>query len=142
MNEIYKEVKLEKLPQIAKEIIDQYNNERIFAFFGEMGAGKTTLIKEICSYLKVQDIVCSPTFAIINEYHTLDDENVFHFDFYRLKTEKEAFDIGYEDYFYSGNYCFIEWPEKITELLPHNYVKVQINENENHESRVIICEKK
>ncbi len=140
MNHTFQQITQDKLPQIAKEIIDLYKDERIFAFFGKMGVGKTTLIKEICNYLKVEDIVCSPTFAIVNEYHTIDDESIFHFDFYRLKTIKEAFDIGYEDYFFSGNYCFIEWSEKITELLPQNFVKVQIDENESDGSRTVICE--
>ncbi len=141
MNLTFQDTTREKLPQIAKKIIDNYKDERIFAFFGEMGAGKTTLIKELCNYLNVEDIVCSPTFAIVNEYHTIEDESIFHFDFYRLKTVKEAFDIGYEDYFFSGNYCFIEWSEKITELLPENFVRVQIDKYESNENRIIICEK-
>jgi tRNA threonylcarbamoyladenosine biosynthesis protein TsaE len=142
MNHRSHHITLDKLPEIAKEIIDLYKDERIFAFFGNMGAGKTTFIKAICNYLQVEDIVCSPTFAIVNEYHTNKNESIFHFDFYRLKTIKEAFDIGYEDYFYSGNYCFIEWSEKIAELLPQNFVKIQIEENESDGSRSIICEKK
>lgn len=140
MNQVFKEVTSKDLPQTAKQIIDFYKNERIFAFFGKMGAGKTTLIKEICNYLKVEDIVCSPTFAIINEYHTIENESIYHFDFYRIKSEKEAYDIGYEDYFYSGNYCFIEWSEKITELLPEKYVKIQIDANDDSEERIIFCE--
>jgi len=140
MNLTFQNITQEKLPQIAKEIIVSFKDERIFAFFGKMGAGKTTLIKEICSFLNVEDIVCSPTFSIVNEYHTFEDESIFHFDFYRLKTVKEAFDIGYEDYFFSKNYCLIEWSEKIIELLPQNFVKIQINENESDGSRTIICE--
>ena len=140
MNHTFQQITLEKLPQIAKEIIESFKDERIFAFFGSMGAGKTTLIKEICSYLNIEDIVCSPTFSIVNEYHNLKDESIFHFDFYRLKNIKEAYDIGYEDYFYSGYYCLIEWSEKIIELLPQNFVKIQINENESDGSRTIICE--
>jgi len=138
----FEQITENKLSQIAKEIINFYTEERIFAFFGKMGAGKTTLIKEICSYLKVEDIVCSPTFSIVNEYYTTENESIFHFDFYRIKTIQEAFDIGYEDYFYSGNYCFIEWSEKIEELLPQNFVKIQIDENESNGNRIIICEKK
>jgi tRNA threonylcarbamoyladenosine biosynthesis protein TsaE len=141
MNLSFKKITQNQLSQIAKEIVDFYIEERIFAFFGKMGVGKTTLIKEICNYLQVDDIVCSPTFAIINEYHTTENNSVFHFDFYRIKNSKEAFDIGYEDYFFSGNYCFIEWPEKITELLPQNFVKITMEENETDESRIIICEK-
>ena len=105
-----------------------------------MGAGKTSLIKELCNYMNVEDIVCSPTFAIVNEYKTNEGESIFHFDFYRIKSEKEAYDIGYEDYFYSGNYCFIEWSEKITELLPEKYVKIQIDVNDISDERNIVCE--
>ncbi len=137
----YNDVKPENLKNIAREIIESNKEDRIFAFYGKMGVGKTTLIKEICNYLNVKDVVCSPTFAIINEYHMHSKGSVFHFDFYRIKNDKEAFDIGYEDYFYSGNYCFVEWPEKIIELLPENYVKVQIDENEKSGNRIIICEK-
>ena len=92
-----------------------------------MGAGKTTFIKAICHYLGAVDIVQSPSFAIINEYRTKQGESVFHFDFYRIRKIEEAFDIGYEDYFYSGSYCFIEWPELIEELLPEETVKVYIS---------------
>ncbi|MCX6230206.1 MAG: tRNA (adenosine(37)-N6)-threonylcarbamoyltransferase complex ATPase subunit type 1 TsaE [Bacteroidetes bacterium] len=106
----FQKITQNQLAQLAEEIICFYKEERIFAFFGNMGVGKTTLIKEICHYLNVDDIVCSPTFAIVNEYHTAEDESVFHFDFYRIKNTKEAYDIGYEDYFFSGNYCFIELP--------------------------------
>lgn len=93
-----------------------------------MGVGKTTLIKELCAVLGVEDNVCSPTFAIVNEYCARNGEPVYHFDFYRLKTLAEAYDIGYEEYFYSGCYCFTEWTEKIEELLPDRYVRVEIEE--------------
>lgn len=136
----FKEVTSKDLPLIAKQITDFYRDERIFAFYGKMGAGKTSLIKELCNYLNVEDIVCSPTFAIVNEYKTNEGESIFHFDFYRIKSEKEAYDIGYEDYFYSGNYCFIEWSEKITELLPEKYVKIQIDVNDISDERNIVCE--
>ena len=92
-----------------------------------MGAGKTTFIKVICHYLGATDIVQSPSFAIINEYQTNQGESLFHFDFYRIKKIEEAYDIGYEDYFYSGSYCFIEWPELVEELLPENTVRVYIS---------------
>jgi tRNA threonylcarbamoyladenosine biosynthesis protein TsaE len=98
-------------------------NNKIFLFYGEMGAGKTTFIKSICQALGVADTVSSPTFSIVNEYDSPHGP-VFHFDFYRLKTETEAMDLGYEEYLYSGNYCFIEWPEKIPNLLPENALKV------------------
>jgi len=102
-----------------------------------MGAGKTTFIKTICNELGVENMVNSPTFAIINEYFTLAGESVYHFDFYRIKKKEEVLDIGYEEYFYSGNYCFMEWPEKIEELLPENVVYVTINENVDDGSRTI-----
>ena len=106
-----------------------FTNERFFAFFGKMGVGKTTLIKEICHQLGVEDNVCSPTFAIINSYSTATGEPDYHFDFYRLKNLDEAYDIGYEEYFYSGNWVFTEWTEKVEELLPNHYVRVEIEEN-------------
>ena len=109
-------------------MLDAFPDERFFAFFGSMGVGKTTLIKEMCAVLGSQDNVCSPTFAIINEYSTGDDRPIYHFDFYRLKNLDEAYDIGYEEYFYSGDYCFTEWTEKIEALLPDCYVRVDITE--------------
>lgn len=120
--------RLEQLPQVASDLLGEYAEERFFAFFGKMGVGKTTLIKEMCAQLGVTDTVCSPTFAIVNEYTTGDGEPVYHFDFYRLKSEEEAYDIGYEEYFYSGDYCFTEWTEKIEHLLPLHYVRVEIEE--------------
>lgn len=115
------------IPPAAKELLRKFPSHRVFAFYGEMGAGKTTIIKEICRQLGVKESeMSSPTFALINEYRAADGKPVFHFDFYRIKNETEVFDLGYEDYFYSGNYCFIEWPEKIPNILPHNCVKVLI----------------
>ena len=132
-------ISIVELSGLSEKIISLAGTQRIFAFYGKMGAGKTTLIKEMCATLGVEDIVCSPTFAIVNEY-IAKKETIFHFDFYRLKSIREAFDIGYEDYFYSGNYCFIEWPEKISELLPQNYVKIQIEEDDMNGNRTIIFE--
>ena len=117
------------LPEVAKRLLSEFATERFFAFFGKMGVGKTTLIKEICLQLGVEDNVCSPTFAIINVYNTREGDPVYHFDFYRLKNQDEAYDIGYEEYFYSGEYCFTEWTEKIEDLLPEHYVRVEIEEN-------------
>lgn len=114
--------------EVARNLIATFEEERFFAFFGKMGVGKTTLIKEMCDVLGVVDVVCSPTFAIVNEYSTSSDESVFHFDFYRLKSLAEAYDIGYEEYFYSGCYCFVEWSEKVEELLPERYVRVEMEE--------------
>lgn len=129
-----------QLPEVARNLLETFSEERFFAFFGKMGVGKTTLIKELCAALGVEDNVCSPTFAIVNEYKIVRDrsgandfiegEPVYHFDFYRLKSLAEAYDIGYEEYFYSGYYCFTEWTEKIEELLPEHYVRVEIEEHD------------
>jgi len=116
---------IEELAGVAKQILSLANKERIFVFYGEMGAGKTTLINKICEELGVTEQTSSPTFSIVNEYKG-EIENIYHFDFYRIKNESEAFDLGYEDYFYSGNYCMIEWPEKIPDLLPYHYVRIKI----------------
>lgn len=116
---------IEELTNVAKQILQLAGKEKIFLFYGEMGAGKTTLINKICEILGVQDHTSSPTFSIINEYIATDGP-VYHFDFYRLKNQSEAFDLGYEDYFYSGDYCFIEWPEKISDLLPYHYIQIKI----------------
>jgi tRNA threonylcarbamoyladenosine biosynthesis protein TsaE len=119
-----------QLPQVAERLLGEFPEERFFAFFGKMGVGKTTLIKELCACLGVEDNVCSPTFAIINEYMAASGDPVYHFDFYRLKNLAEAYDLGYEEYFYSGCYCFTEWTEKIEELLPDRYVRVEITETD------------
>lgn len=129
---------IDQLPAVAEALLGEFPEERFFAFYGKMGVGKTTLIKELCRQLGVEDNVCSPTFAIVNEYKIERDrggandfmagEPVYHFDFYRLKALAEAYDIGYEEYFYSGCYCFTEWTEKIEPLLPERYVRVDIEE--------------
>ncbi|MBR4774267.1 MAG: tRNA (adenosine(37)-N6)-threonylcarbamoyltransferase complex ATPase subunit type 1 TsaE [Bacteroidales bacterium] len=129
---------LEQLHEVARNLLTSFPEERFFAFFGKMGVGKTTLIKEMCDVLGVVDNVCSPTFAIVNEYSTASDESVFHFDFYRLKSIAEAYDIGYEEYFYSGCYCFTEWTEKVEELLPDRYVRVTMTEE--NERRTLTAE--
>lgn len=121
---------VDQLPEVAKQLINTFANERFFAFYGSMGVGKTTLIKAICSYLGSTDYVVSPTFAIVNEYQDSIGDPIYHFDFYRLKQIDEAYDLGYEEYFYSGHYCFTEWTEKIEEILPDHYVRVEITENE------------
>lgn len=119
--------RLSDLPSVAKKILGDLNRERIFAIQGKMGAGKTTLIKAFCDELGVSDIVSSPTFAIVNEYSDTNDESIFHFDFYRIKKVEEVYDIGYEEYLYSNNYCFMEWPEMIVDLLPERYVLISID---------------
>jgi tRNA threonylcarbamoyladenosine biosynthesis protein TsaE len=116
---------LNELSAVAEELLVFANGEKFFIFEGEMAAGKTTFIKEICAALGTRDIVSSPTFSIVNEYET-ESGLVYHFDFYRLKNLQEAYDIGYEEYFYSGDYCLVEWPTKVEELLPERYVKVEI----------------
>jgi len=122
---------LSEINETAKEFIAQMGDHTVFAFHGNMGAGKTTFIKAICEELGVEDVINSPTFAIINEYRSATTaELIYHFDFYRINKLSEAEDIGTEDYFYSGALCFIEWPEKIEELLPHDTVHVTIAENE------------
>jgi len=119
---------LDTIRDTAREFIKNMEGRTVFAFYGAMGAGKTTFVKAVCEELGVKDVVNSPTFAIINEYEVDGKERIFHFDFYRINKPEEAFDFGYEDYFYSGSICFIEWPEKIEALLPENCVKVTIEE--------------
>ena len=120
---------LDNIREAARQFIDNMDSRKVFAFYGKMGAGKTTFIKAICEELGVDDVITSPTFAIINEYSGKDD-TIYHFDFYRIKKLEEVYDMGYEDYFYSGALCFIEWPELIEEVLPKDAVKVQITEKE------------
>ncbi|MGV3705797.1 MAG: tRNA (adenosine(37)-N6)-threonylcarbamoyltransferase complex ATPase subunit type 1 TsaE [Arcticibacter sp.] len=116
---------LDELPGAAVKLLSFATQERVFLFYGEMGAGKTTFIKALCEQLGVTDTTSSPTFSIVNEYEYAGG-SVYHFDFYRLKDQSEAFDLGYEDYLYSGQYCFIEWPEKIPDLIPQRVVKVSL----------------
>jgi tRNA threonylcarbamoyladenosine biosynthesis protein TsaE len=116
---------------VAKTFIQQVGDNKVFAFRGAMGAGKTTFIKAICEELGVKETVSSPTFAIINEYRAENENAIYHFDFYRIKKIEEALDFGVEEYLYSGNFCFIEWAEKIETLLPENIVNVYIRETEN-----------
>ena len=120
-------VTLDQLNEVARELIGLFPRSRIITFYGQMGAGKTTFIQAICRTLGSGDIVSSPSFAIINEYSASFGESIYHFDFYRIKHLEEAFDLGYEDYFYSGSYCLIEWPEKIGPLLPPQYLEVTLD---------------
>ena len=117
---------LSELPAAAGEFLRRYSSARIFAFHGELGAGKTTFIKALCEALGVKDTMSSPSFSLVNEYHDEKNQPVYHFDLYRLKSPQEALDIGLEEYLYSGNYCFIEWPERAEELLPGETVNVTI----------------
>ncbi len=121
---------LDHIEEAAREFIKNMGDDTVFAFYGKMGAGKTTFIKALCKLLGVEDEVNSPTFAIINEYRSeTTAELIYHFDFYRIKKLEEVYDLGYEDYFYSGALCFIEWPELVEELLPLDAKKVTITEN-------------
>ena len=123
---IIKCLSLAGIDAAAEELLALCKGGRIFAFYGEMGAGKTTFIQAICAKFGVRDNVTSPTFAIINEYNSNFGDPVYHFDFYRIKQISEAFDMGVEEYFSSGNYCFIEWPEKIQGLLPKETITIEI----------------
>ena len=124
------------LADAAQEFIAQMGDNKIFAFYGSMGAGKTTFVKALCEAMGVTDTVNSPTFAIVNEYNTPSGRPIYHFDFYRIKRLGEVYDMGYEDYFYGRGLCFIEWPELIEELLPEDTVRVNIEEQPD-DSRLI-----
>ncbi len=131
---------LETINTTAKEFIDQIGNRTIFAFNGNMGAGKTTFIKAICEVMGVKETVNSPTFSIVNEYEAADGRIIYHFDCYRITKIQEALDLGAEEYLYSGSLCFIEWAENIAPLLPDSIVNVDIMELENGERNVVIKE--
>lgn len=134
------EIKIQSLDHIheaAREFIAAMGDNTVFALYGKMGAGKTTFIKALCQELGVEDVVTSPTFAVINEYRSdIAGELIYHFDFYRIKKLEEVYDMGYEDYFYSGALCFIEWPELVEKLLPGNTIKVTIEEQEDGSRRL------
>lgn len=129
---------LSDLDVAAKTFIDKMNNKKVFAFYGEMGAGKTTFIKAICKSMGVVGAITSPTFSLVNEYITDSGISIYHFDFYRIKNIQEVYDFGYEDYFYSDNICFIEWPELIESLLPDDVVEVRISIDENEQRLISI----
>ena len=117
---------LEKVPEIAKGLIKNVSG-KILLFYGEMGSGKTTLIKELVKQMGVEDLASSPTFALVNEYHSKKGEKIYHFDFYRIEDEEEAYDMGIEEYLYSDNWCLIEWPEKVENLLPLESVEIHLS---------------
>ena len=119
---------LDTIQEAAKEFINRMGEGKVFAFYGKMGAGKTTFIKALCETLGVKEVITSPTFSLINEYTDGKGNSIYHFDFYRIKKLEEVYDMGYEDYFYSGNLCLLEWPELIEEILPENVIKVTIEE--------------
>lgn len=122
---------LDRINDAARRFVEKMGDNTVFAFRGDMGAGKTTFIKAVCEQLGVEDVINSPTFAIVNEYRSGSGELIYHFDFYRINKPEEAYDFGYEDYFYSGAVCFIEWPEKVEDLLPSDCVNVFIEETDN-----------
>ena len=127
------EIKIKSLDGIAdaaRQFVDAMGENKVFAMFGPMGVGKTTFIKAVCEILGVEDTITSPTFAIVNEYRTNTGDQIFHFDFYRIRKVEEVYDMGYEDYVYSGAVCFLEWPELIEELLPEDTVRVTLSEEE------------
>ena len=126
-------IKIDSLDNIhaaAKEFLQNMGDGKVFAFYGKMGAGKTTFVKAICEELGVEDVITSPTFALVNEYTAGNGDSIYHFDFYRIKRQQEVLDIGYEDYIYSGCVCFMEWPELIEDLLPADAVRVTITQQE------------
>ena len=137
------EIKIENIEDIAsaaRKFVDEMGENCVFAFYGKMGAGKTTFIKAICEALGVKDVVTSPTFALVNEYADAEGQPVYHFDFYRIKNLREAYDMGCEEYFYSGYPCFIEWPELVEELLPDDTVKVNIEVLEDESRNVTLSQ--
>jgi len=131
LSTIHEELELKRAAQV---LLEEFKNSRVFVFSGILGSGKTTYIKYLCKALGIQAGISSPTFSLVNEYTSTDGSLVYHFDFYRIKDIQEAYDIGYEEYFYSGNYCFIEWPEKIPELVPKDAIEIRIEiKNEERE---------
>ena len=129
---------LDTIHEAAKDFIKGMGDGKVFAFYGKMGAGKTTFIKALCEVLGVKDVITSPTFAIINEYTDGNNNPIYHVDFYRIKKLEEVYDMGYEDYFYSGNLCLLEWPELVEDVLPENVIKVTIEEQPDG-SRLLTC---
>jgi tRNA threonylcarbamoyladenosine biosynthesis protein TsaE len=130
----------DELDAVAEALLKMRHHSNVFAFYGSMGAGKTTLIKKLCHATGVTDEVNSPTFSLVNEYLTTEGESMYHFDFYRINKIEEAYDIGYENYFYSPYLCFIEWPEKIEQLLPEKCVYISIEVVTGTETRIIRCD--
>ena len=140
MNKEFHIHSVEALTEVSDYLISLRDKADVIAFYGSMGAGKTTLIKNLCHRMGVTDEVNSPTFAIVNEYATTEGESVYHFDFYRIKKLEEAYDIGFENYFYSGNLCLIEWPEMIEPLLPDRHIRVNIKPGATDDDRIIEIE--
>ena len=131
--------KLDNIAEAAKQFLEDIGDGKIFAFYGKMGAGKTTFIKAVCEQLGCTDVITSPTFAIVNEYTDAKANSVYHFDFYRIKNIEEVYDMGYEDYLYSGNLCFIEWPELVESVLPDDTITVKITDEGDDWRSLEIC---
>jgi tRNA threonylcarbamoyladenosine biosynthesis protein TsaE len=127
------------LPSAAKKLLSSFKDSRIFAFYGSMGAGKTTIIKAVCRELGATDIVSSPTFTLVNEYLTSDGKSIYHIDFYRIRKQEEVFDFGIEEYLTGKSYCFLEWPELVEELLPEETLKVRIHIGNDEERTLAIA---
>ncbi len=127
---------LERIREAARDFVAAMGDSTVFALYGKMGAGKTTFTKAVCECLGVEDVVNSPSFSIVNEYRSGGGGRIYHFDFYRIRKLEEVYDMGYEDYFYSGALCFVEWPERVEELLPDDAVKVTIEEHEDRSRTV------
>jgi tRNA threonylcarbamoyladenosine biosynthesis protein TsaE len=134
MNFVLKDIS--DIDTAAKIFVEKFGDKKIFAFYGEMGAGKTTFIKAVCKSMEVTGTITSPTFSLVNEYETDNGMTIYHFDFYRIENIEEVYDFGYEDYFYSDKMCFIEWPELVETLLPEDVVEVKISADDN-EQRLI-----
>lgn len=128
---------LDNIREAAKAFLAGMGTSKVFAFYGKMGAGKTTFIKAVCEELGVSDVITSPTFALVNEYTAGNGDAIYHFDFYRIKKLEEVYDMGYEDYFYGGSLCFLEWPELIEEILPEDATKVTITEEADGSRKVV-----
>ena len=139
MNKIsFDAVTLEVLDHVAEDILSMLSDKKIILFYGEMGSGKTTLIKEICKQLGVTDVMSSPTFSLVNEYHTVHHKIIYHFDLYRIKDINECLDIGMEEYLHSGHYCFIEWPDVALPLLPADYYSLSIQTEKDNTRSIIL----
>ncbi|MFP4092444.1 MAG: tRNA (adenosine(37)-N6)-threonylcarbamoyltransferase complex ATPase subunit type 1 TsaE [Cyclobacteriaceae bacterium] len=130
----------EQAGEAAREIISKAGDKKVWLFYGAMGAGKTTLIRAICKAMDVEDNVSSPTFALVNEYRTSGGQTLYHFDFYRIEDEEEAWNIGTEDYFYSGRLCLVEWPERIENLLPEEFLRIDIEVSSDHSRRIYLSQ--
>ena len=133
-------VTLDNIREVAQQLVTLLDGAKVVAFYGEMGSGKTTIIKAVCECIGCVDVVNSPTFSIINEYFTKDGATIYHFDFYRLKSLREALDLGVEEYFYSGNFCFIEWSQLVETLLPENHIDIHIEKGNSPDTRILNIE--